>query len=40
LRADKQASWESIASVIAELGDAKLNVNVVTQPVDEGAKRR
>lgn len=40
LRADKQASWDSIAQVIAELGDAKLNVNVVTQPVDEGAKRR
>jgi biopolymer transport protein ExbD len=41
LRADKQASWESIAGVIAELGDAKLAVNVVTQPVDAaGAKRR
>jgi biopolymer transport protein ExbD len=40
LRADKQASWESIAVVIAELGNAKLAVNVVTQPVDEGAKRR
>jgi biopolymer transport protein ExbD len=40
LRADKQASWESIAGVIAALGDAKLAVNVVTQPVDEGAKRR
>jgi biopolymer transport protein ExbD len=40
LRADKQASWESIAVVIAALGDAKLNVNIVTQPVDETGKRR
>jgi len=32
LRADKAATWDSIAQVIAELGEAKLGVNVVTQP--------
>ncbi len=40
LKADKGATWDSIAQVIAELGDAKLGVNVVTQPVEETAKRR
>jgi biopolymer transport protein ExbD len=40
VRADKAAVWDSIAQVIAELGDAKLAVNVVTQPEDEAAKRR
>lgn len=39
LKADKSASWETIAQVIAALGEAKLGVNVVTQPVDEPARR-
>jgi biopolymer transport protein ExbD len=40
LQADKGTTWEAIASVIAALGDAKLHVNVVTQPEEETGKRR
>ena len=40
LRADKGATWDPIAQVIAALGDAKLAVNIVTQPEDETGKRR
>lgn len=40
LRADKNATWDSIAQVVAELGEAKLGVNMVTQPVDEAGTRR
>jgi biopolymer transport protein ExbD len=40
LRADKNTIWEPIAQVMSELGDAKLQVNVVTQPEDEAEKKR
>ncbi len=40
LRADKGTTWDPIAQVVAELGDAKLSVNIVTQPEDEAGKRR
>jgi biopolymer transport protein ExbD len=40
LRADKNTIWEPIAQVMSELGDAKLQVNVVTQPEDEANKKR
>ena len=40
LRADKGSTWDPIAQVIAALGDAKLAVNVVTQPEDETGKGR
>ncbi|HTR36779.1 MAG TPA: biopolymer transporter ExbD [Bryobacteraceae bacterium] len=40
VRADKGASWESVAQIIATLGDAKLGVNVVTQPEDSANRRR
>ena len=42
VRADKETIWEPIAQVTAMLGDAKLQVNMVTQPVDtaEQGKRR
>jgi len=39
LRADKGASWDPIAQVISALGQAKLAVNVVTQPEDSTPKR-
>ena len=39
LRADKDAVWDSIAGVMSELGAAKLQVNVVTQPEDAADKR-
>ncbi len=40
VRADKSTTWDPIASVIAALGDAKLQVNLVTQPEDEAGKKR
>jgi biopolymer transport protein ExbD len=40
LRADKGTTWDPIAQVVAVLGDAKLSVNIVTQPEDEAGKRR
>ncbi len=40
LRADKDTVWDPIAQVMSELGDAKLQVNVVTQPEDIADKRR
>jgi biopolymer transport protein ExbD len=40
LRADKNTIWEPIAQVMSELGDARLTVNVVTQPEDDAEKRR
>ncbi len=40
LRADKDTVWDPIAVVMSELGAAKLQVNVVTQPEDTANKRR
>jgi biopolymer transport protein ExbD len=40
LRADKDTVWDSIAGVMSELGAAKLQVNVVTQPEDTADKRK
>jgi biopolymer transport protein ExbD len=40
LRADKGAVWDPIAQVMSELNDAKVTVNVVTQPEDSADKRR
>lgn len=40
LVADKGTTWDPIAQVISALGEAKLAVNVVTQPEDEAGKRR
>ena len=39
LRADRRTPWDPIAQVIATLGDAKLGVNVVTQPEDMTGKK-
>jgi biopolymer transport protein ExbD len=40
LQADKNATWDNIAQIVAALGEAKLAVNMVTQPVEESARRR
>jgi biopolymer transport protein ExbD/biopolymer transport protein TolR len=40
LRADRRATWDPIAQVFATLGEAKLGVNVVTQPQDMTGKKR
>jgi len=39
LRADRRTPFDPIAQVIATLGDAKLAVNVVTQPEDQSDKQ-
>jgi biopolymer transport protein ExbD len=39
VRADKNVIFEPLAQVISELGEGKLNVRLVTQPVDEAGKR-
>jgi biopolymer transport protein ExbD len=38
VRADKETTWYPIAQVMSTLGDAKLGVNVVTQPEDTARK--
>jgi biopolymer transport protein ExbD len=40
VRADKQTPWDPIAQIIAELGEAKFEVKMVTAPVDQGARQR
>jgi len=40
VRADKSTIWEPIAQVIGVLGEAKIDVRVVTQPEEETAPRR
>ena len=40
LRADRQATWDIVAQVIAACSQAKLAVNVVTQPEDHAPRRR
>lgn len=39
LRADKDTPWGIGAQVMSALGDAKFNVSVVTQPLDETGRR-
>lgn len=36
--ADRQTTWEIMAQVVAELGEAKFQVNLVTQPEDSATK--
>ncbi|MBC7927556.1 MAG: biopolymer transporter ExbD [Bryobacteraceae bacterium] len=40
LRADKGTVWDPIAQVISFLGEAKIDVKVVTQPEDEANRPR
>ena len=40
VRADKGTTWDIIAQVVAALGDAKLDVKMVTQPEDESGRSR
>ena len=40
VRADRRATWDPIAQVVATLGEAKLGVNMVTQPEDQSERRR
>jgi biopolymer transport protein ExbD len=38
--ADKATTWDVLAQVVAELKDAKLEISMVTKPVDTSASRR
>ena len=40
VRADKETPWDQIAQIIAELGDAKFEVKMVTAPTDSASRRR
>ena len=40
VRADKEATWEVVAQVAAELGEGKFQINMVTQPEDTSTKGR
>lgn len=40
VRADKSTTWDFLAQVVAALGEAKLDVRMVTQPEDQTGKRR
>lgn len=40
VRADKETPWDPIAQVVAELGEAKLEVRMVTAPIDSAARQR
>jgi biopolymer transport protein ExbD len=39
VRADKETPWDPIAQIVAELGEAKFEVKMVTAPIDEAARR-
>ena len=40
VRADGRVPWDTVAQVVAALGDTKLAVNMVTQPEDIADRRR
>ena len=40
VRADRETIWDPIAQVTYELGEAKLPVNLVTQPEDESKAKK
>src|SRR5579875_2948961 len=40
LLADKETSWDPIAQIVAELGEAKFEVKMVTAPIDSASRRR
>jgi biopolymer transport protein ExbD len=40
VQADANVIWDAVAQVISELGDAKLQVQVVTKPMEASSRRR
>ena len=38
VRADKETPWDPIAQIVAELGEAKFEVRMVTAPIDSAAR--
>jgi biopolymer transport protein ExbD len=39
VRADKETPWDPIAQIVAELGEAKFEVRMVTAPIDSSARQ-
>lgn len=39
VRADKETPWDAIAQIVAELGESKFEVRMVTAPVDTAARQ-
>jgi biopolymer transport protein ExbD len=39
IRADKETPWDAIAQVVAELGEAKFEVKMVTAPIDSASRQ-
>ena len=40
VRADKETPWDPIAQIVAELGEAKFEVKMVTAPTDAATRQR
>ena len=40
VRADKETPWDPIAQIVAELGEAKFEVRMVTAPIDSAVRQR
>ena len=40
VRADKETPWDPIAQIVAELGEAKYEVRMVTAPIDSARRQR
>lgn len=40
VRADSQTPWDPIAQIVAELGEAKFDVKMVTAPIDAASRQR
>lgn len=40
VRADRETPWDPIAQIVAELGDAKFEVKMVTAPLDSATRKR
>jgi biopolymer transport protein ExbD len=40
VRADKNTTWDVLAQVVSALGDAKLDVKMVTRPEDTSSERK
>lgn len=39
VRADRETPWDAIAQIVAELGEAKFEVRMVTAPIDLSTRR-
>ncbi len=39
VRADKETPWDPIAQIVAELGESKFEVRMVTAPIDSAARQ-